>query len=188
MKLFFDLFPLLVFFVLYKTHDIYVATGAIIVATGLQVAYLWLRKKPIEKMYLITFVSLLVLGGLTLAFHDERFLKLKPTLVNLAFAGVFAGAHWVGNQVIIQRMLGKVLNLSDAAWRKLDWAWVGFFVFCAVLNEIFARNFSQEVWVNFKVFGLMGLSLVFMFGQIFLLRKHLIEPPPEPAAPPADPS
>ena len=179
MKLLFDLLPLLLFFAAYKTKGIYPATGVLIAATGLQIAYLWLAKKKVEKMYIITFVSVLVLGGLTLALHNDKFLKMKPTIVNLAFAVVFAGAHVVGKQVIIQRMMGTVLNLSDAGWRRLDWAWVAFFVLCAGLNEYVARCFSQDVWVNFKVFGLMGLSLVFMIAQIFLLRKHLAEPPTE---------
>ena len=101
MKLLFDLLPLLLFFAAYKTKGIYPATGVLIAATGLQIAYLWLAKKKVEKMYIITFVSVLVLGGLTLALHNDKFLKMKPTIVNLAFAVVFAGAHVVGKQVII---------------------------------------------------------------------------------------
>ena len=177
MKVLFDLLPLLLFFAAYKTKGIYPATGVLIAATGLQIVFLWLMKKKVEKMYIITFVSVLVLGGLTLALHNDKFLKMKPTIVNVAFALVFAAAHVVGKQVIIQRMMGAVLNLTDAGWRKLDWAWVGFFLVCAALNEFVARTYSQEIWVNFKVFGLMALSLAFMVAQIFVLRKHLAEPP-----------
>lgn len=179
MKFLFDLFPLVLFFAAYKTKGIYPATGVLIAATGLQVLWLWVMKRRVEKMYLITFISVLLLGGLTLALHDDRFLKAKPTIVNVVFAIALAVGHFVGKQVIIQRMMGQFFNLTDTGWRRLDWAWAVFFLFCAGLNEYVARCFSQDIWVKFKVFGLMALSMVFMLAQVVVLRKHLADPPPE---------
>ena len=186
MKLLFDLFPLLIFFALYKTKDIYWATGALIAATAGQILWLLIRRKKIEKMYWISFILVLVLGGITIALHDDRFLKWKPTLVNGAFAIAFWLSPLFGSgKPLIRHMMGSQIQMSDRAWSAMNHAWAVFFVFSAVLNIVVAYTCSQAVWVNFKVFGLLGLTLVFMVGVMMAFGKHItpVEQPGEKPPP-----
>ena len=114
MKFLFDLFPVILFFVAYKLYDIYTATAAAIIAAMAQVFWDYVKRRRVEKMHLVTAALILVLGGMTLAFHDETFIKWKPTLVNWGFALVFWGSHYIGEKPIIRRMLGEALTLPDA--------------------------------------------------------------------------
>ena len=129
-------------------------------------------------MPLVGAVFVLIFGGLTLALDDDLFIKIKPTVVNCLFATLlFAGLAW--RRSLLKLLMGSVLVLDEIGWRKLTWRWAFFFVALAVLNEIVWRNFSTDVWVNFKVFGLLPLSLVFGAAQIPLILRHQIQ---EPAA------
>jgi intracellular septation protein len=128
-------------------------------------------------MPLITAGFVLVFGGLTLMLHDETFIKMKPTILNLLFAGGL-GLGLLFGRSLMKIMLGEVLQLSDEGWRLLTVRWIGFFIFLAVLNEIVWRGFSTEVWAAFKAFGVMPLSFLFMMGQIGLLQRHQLQPEP----------
>lgn len=175
MKQLFEFIPLLVFFALYKLYDIYVATAALMVVTVVQMAFVWFRNGKLEKMHWVTLVLILVFGGFTLLFHDDSFIKWKVTVINLLFAGALLISQWVFNKPLIKQMLGKELQLPDAIWRRVNLAWAGFFALCAALNTYIAFHLPQSVWVNFKVFGLLGMTLVFTLLTVFYLYRHLPE-------------
>jgi intracellular septation protein len=173
MKLLFDLFPVILFFIAFKTYDIYVATAVIIVASLVQTGYVYLKHRRVEKMHVITLLLVLVLGGLTLLLHDENFIKWKPTIVNWGFALVFLGSHYIGAKPIVRRMMDSALSLPDRIWLKLSWMWIGFFIFSGVVNLYVAFNFDTDTWVNFKLFGLMGLTFVFILLQGLYVSRYL---------------
>lgn len=173
MKFLFDLFPVILFFIAYKLYDIYTATAVAIVAAMVQVFYTYMKHRRVEKMHLITAALILVLGGMTLAFHDETFIKWKPTLVNWGFAIVFWGSHYVGERPIIRRMLGEALTLPEAVWTRLSMLWITFFFFAGLANLFVAYTFDTDTWVNFKLFGLMGLTLIFILLQGLYLAKYM---------------
>ncbi|MEH0665770.1 septation protein A [Vibrio scophthalmi] len=160
MKQLLDFIPLIIFFALYKMVDIYAATGALIVATAIQIAITYFVYKKVEKMQLITFVMVAVFGGMTIFLHDDNFIKWKVTIVYAVFAIGLAVSHAMGKSAI-KGMLGKEITLPDSVWAKVTWAWVGFFAFCAALNIYVAYELPLDVWVNFKVFGLLAATFGF---------------------------
>lgn len=173
MKLLFDLFPVILFFIAYKMYDIYVATGVAIVATIAQVSYLYARHRRVEKVHLITLALIVILGGATLVLQDEAFIAWKPTVVNWGFAAVFLASHYVmGNKPIVRRMMESMIQLPDEIWIRLSHMWTAFFVFSGVINLWVYYNFSLDAWVNFKLFGLMGLTFVFIIIQGIYISRH----------------
>lgn len=173
MKLLFDLFPVFLFFIAYKMYDIYVATGVIIVATIIQVSYLYARHRRVEKIHLITLGLIVLLGGATLLLHDERFIAWKPTIVNWGFALVFLASHYVmGNKPIVRRMMDAMIELPDQIWIRLSYLWIGFFIFSGLINLWVYYNFSLDAWVNFKLFGLMGLTFAFILLQGLYISRY----------------
>lgn len=179
MKLLFDFFPIILFFIAYKLHGIYAATAVIIVATILQVSYNYLRHKKVEKMHLVTLVIVVVLGGATLLLQDERFIAWKPTMVNWGFALAFLLSHYVfGKTPIVKRMMSAMIELPNQAWLRLSYMWIWFFVLSGLLNLWVYYNFSLDTWVNFKLFGLFGLTFVFILLQgVYIAKKgKFIEP------------
>lgn len=185
MKLLFDFFPIILFFIAYKLHGIYAATAVIIVATILQVSYNYLRHKKVEKMHLVTLVIVVVLGGATLLLQDEKFIAWKPSVVNWGFALAFWASHYLfGKTPIVKRMMGAMIELPNQAWLRLSYMWIGFFVFSGLLNLWVYYNFSLDTWVNFKLFGLLGLTFVFILlqGVYITKRGKFIEPAAEEAA------
>jgi intracellular septation protein len=175
MKMMFDFLPVLLFFVAYKTYDIYVATAVLIIACFIQTIAHRMIKGKFEKSHVITLVLVALFGGLTLILHDEVFIKWKPTVINWLFAGVFIGSQYIGKKTIIERMMGANLTLPLNIWVKLNVAWALFFVFLGILNLYVAFSFDTDTWVNFKLFGLMGLTLIFVVAQSFYLMPHLKE-------------
>lgn len=175
MKMMFDFFPVLLFFIVYKMYDIYVATAVLIIACFIQTIAHRLIKGEFEKSHVITLVLVALFGGLTLILHDEVFIKWKPTVINLLFAGVFIGSQFIGKKTIIERMMGANLTLPTDVWVKLNIAWALFFVFLGGLNLYVAFSFDTDTWVNFKLFGLMGLTFIFIIAQSFYLMPHLKE-------------
>jgi len=173
MKLLFDFLPIVLFFVAYKLADIYVATGVLIVATLGQVAWSWLRHRRVEKMPLVTAVLVAVFGGATLIFHDPVFVKWKPTVVNWLFAAVFIGSCFIGHKTVIERLMGGQLELPAPIWVKLTVAWALFFVTMGLLNLYVAFTFDENTWVNFKLFGILGLTLVFVLAQAAYMSRYL---------------
>ncbi len=169
--------PLLVFFIGNAKFGIFPATAAFMVAilAALGASYMVEGKLPI--MPVITAFFVLIFGGLTLAFEDDLFIKLKPTIVNLLFGAILAGGMLL-DRPLLKPLLGAMLPLDDMGWRRLTWRWAGFFVLLAVLNEIVWRTQPTDTWVSFKVFGVMPLTIVFMLAQWPLIRRHIIEVEP----------
>lgn len=184
MKFLYDLFPLLLFFAAFKLYDIYVATAVAIVASFVQVGGYWLKHRRFETMHLVTLGVIAVFGGLTLALHNDTFIKWKPTLVYWILGALTLGSH-LNRRTLIQRMLGTRVALPDAVWRRLNLGWGLFFAFLGALNLYVAFYYAPELdeaartaaWVNFKVFGLMGLTLAFVVAQAFYLARHVQEQP-----------
>ena len=176
-KLLFDFFPVALFFIAFKLEDdpqrgIMVATAVIIVATLFQVGYMRLRHGRIEKMHLVTLALVVVLGGLTLALGDERFIKWKTTLVNWGFALVFLGSQFIGSKPIVQRLMDSRVTLPDSAWTRLNLGWTAFFVLLGAANLFVAFRYSTDVWVDFKFYGVIGLTFAFIAGQtVWLMRQ-----------------
>lgn len=175
MKLLFDLFPVVLFFIAYKMYDIYTATAVIIVASLAQVIYFYIKNRRVEKMHIITLVLILVLGGLTLYLQDEDFIKWKPTIVNWGFALVFLGSHYIGQKPIIQRMMDQMIQLPELVWGRLSWLWIAFFILSGATNLYVAFNYDTDTWVNFKLFGLMGMTFVFIVIQGIYINKYMQE-------------
>ena len=174
MKFLFDLFPVVLFFVAFKIAGIYIATAVAIVATFAQVAWLKLQKRKIEPMLWASLAIIVVFGGATLLLQDETFIKWKPTVLYWLFAAVLGGAA-AARRNLIRVMLSQHMQLPDPVWSRLNLAWIGFFAFMGVLNLYVAYNYSTDLWVNFKLFGGMGLMLLFVFAQALVLGKYAEE-------------
>jgi len=175
MKIFIDFIPIFLFFIAYKMYDIYVATAVIIVASIVQVGLFWIKNRRVEKMHIVTLVLVLLLGGATLLLHDPNFIYWKPTIVNWAFAIAFLGSQFIGKKNLLQRMLDEQVTLtSQNIWRNLNFAWVGFFLAMGAINIYVAYNFDENTWVNFKLFGMMGLTLIFVVSQSIYLARYIV--------------
>jgi intracellular septation protein len=222
MKLLIDFFPIILFFVAYKLYGIYVATITAIAASLAQVTWLRWRHGRFETMPLVTLGLIAVFGGLTLALRDPIFVMWKPTIVDWLFAAVFLGATLIGKRPLIKRMMGQAIQVPDAIWQRLNWAWIVFFLLLGLANlfvvyvasgfygsqqaliaatgiseidlarcaETFAggqlelcerARESESTWVNFKLFGMMGLTVLFVLGQAFYLARHIQDPDSEAA-------
>lgn len=167
-----DLLPVIAFFIAYKLADIYVATGILIIGVLAQTLYSWIRHRKVSAMLLVSAALVLVFGGLTLLIHDPTFIKWKPSIVNWLFGAAFLVSQYMRGPTIVQRMLGENVTLDDASWRRLNLAWVVFFVVAGALNLYVAFRFDEATWVNFKLFGLMGLTLAFALAQgVWIARK-----------------
>jgi intracellular septation protein len=173
MKFFFDLLPVLAFFVAFQLAGIYVATAVAIATTFVQVAWLKLRGKRVDAMLWASFVIIVVFGGATLVLQDETFIKWKPTVLYWLLGAVLGGAPLVFRRNLIRTMLSEQVRLPDPVWSRLNWSWAGFFVFMGGLNLYVAYNYSTDLWVNFKLFGGMGLMLVFVVVQALFLARHV---------------
>ncbi|OYY74858.1 MAG: septation protein A [Gammaproteobacteria bacterium 28-57-27] len=184
MKLFFDFLPILLFFVAYKTSGIYVATAVAIAASLILVAYTWWRSRKVEPMQLVSLGLIVVFGGATLWLQNPLFIMWKPSILYILFAGAFLGSQFIGEKTLVERMMGGMMTAPQAIWRRVNVAWVSFFIVLAVLNLYVAYNFDEATWVNFKLFGLMGITLVFMLAQGLWLAKHatMIDNAAEPVA------
>jgi intracellular septation protein len=172
MKLLFDLFPILLFFVAFKLADVYVATAVAIVATIGQIAWIRLRGGKVEPMQWASLGIIVVFGGMTLLFHDETFIKLKPTVLYALFAcGLLLVPRFTGKNPL-RAIMGGQVQLPDAVWNRLTLAWAVFFACMGALNLVIAYNFTLEVWVNFKVFGTLALTVVFVVVQAFWISRY----------------
>jgi intracellular septation protein len=177
MKFFFDLFPVILFFIAFKFGGIYVATGVAIAATFAQIGWTWMRQRKVDTMLWVSLSIITVFGGMTLLFHDETFIKWKPTVLYWSFAVGLAGSTLFLRKNLIRTLLAEQIELPEAIWQRLNWAWVGFFICMGIANlaVAFVFNFSTDDWVNFKLFGGIGLMLLFALAQGLLLSKYIAE-------------
>ncbi len=197
MKFLFDLLPVILFFAAYKiggAHPeaahalaarwlgdgiepaqapILIATFVAIVATLLQIALVWLKHRKVDTMLWVSLVIIAVFGGATLFFHNPTFIKWKPTALYWMFGVVLLGSAWLLQRNLIRKMLEAQIKLPDPVWGRLNLAWAGFFIAMGLLNLYVAYNFSEAAWVNFKMFGGMGLMLAFVLAQGFYLSRHM---------------
>lgn len=198
MKLLFDLFPVILFFIAFKYAEkapeaaaswvgsllgsaavdakqapILLATIVVIVATIAQILWVRFRHGKVDKMLWISLVLVVVFGGMTLIFQNEAFIKWKPTILYWVFAGSMGFASLVLKKNAIKAMLGEQLTLPEPVWNRVNLSWIGFFVVMGVINLIVAFNFSTDTWVNFKLFGGMGRMLVFVLAQGAMLSKYV---------------
>jgi intracellular septation protein len=197
-KLLFDLFPIIIFFIAYKIGDahaeatrslmaglglpqpgsvgekpgIYLATLVAIVASFGQIAWVKLRGHAVETMMWVSLVIIVLFGGATLWLHDESFIKWKPTVLYWIFAAIIFGAAAFGRNVV-KGVMETQMELPEPAWGRLNASWGGFFAFMGVANLVVAFNFSTDAWVDFKLFGSLGLMLVFVIAQSMMLTKYL---------------
>lgn len=169
-----DLGPLLVFFATYLALGIYWATGILMLATLVSLIASRTLLGHISPTLIVTTALVVGFGALTLFFNDARFIKIKPTIVNLLFAAFLFGGLLL-RKPVLQHVLGDALRLTDAGWRKLTVRWAFFFLAMAALNEIVWRNFSEATWASFKVFGILPLTLGFAVLQIGLMRRHELQ-------------
>ena len=177
MKILLDFLPVIVFFAVYKfTNDILLATAVLIPATLLQMLYSWKVQGKIEKMQLVTLLLVVLLGGATLAFQDKAFIQWKPTIVNWLFAVGFLATQFIGDKTVVERLMGSSMELPKAIWSRLNLAWVVFFIAVGFVNLYVAYNFSEEIWVDFKLFGMLGLTILFIIIQGLYIAKHAKEP------------
>lgn len=165
MQLLVDYIPLVVFILAYFYQDIFFATGMLMVAMPVVLVLQWLMTKKINKIYAASTVLVLVLGGATLAFRNPTFLYWKPTVLNWLIAIVFLGSQWIGDKTVVQRMLENAAELSADQWIRLNQIWVVFFSIVGGINIYVAYNFSEAFWVKFKLFGMLGLTLIFVIIQ-----------------------
>jgi len=173
MKFLFDLFPVILFFVAFKFFGIYTATAVAIAATFAQIGWVWHRHRKVDHMLWVSLGVIVVFGGATLLLHDETFIKWKPTVLYWLFGAALLIADFGFRRNLIRAMMEKQMALPDIVWRKLLLSWVGFFAVMGALNLYVAFNYSTDAWVNFKLFGGMGLMLVFVVLQALMLAKYV---------------
>ena len=177
MKFFFDIFPVILFFIAFKLGDIFIATGVAIAATFAQIGWVWFKHRRVDTMLWASLGIITVFGGLTLIFHDETFIKWKPTILYWAFAVAMLIGTLVFRKNLIRSLLAEQMKLPESVWNKVNWSWIVFFVFMGFANlaVAFAFNLSTDDWVNFKLFGGMGLMFVFVIIQGLILSKYIEE-------------
>ena len=178
MKLLFDLFPVILFFAAFKLGDIYIATAVAIIATFAQIGWVWFKHRKVDTMLWVSLGIIAVMGGLTLLLHDETFIKWKPTILYWFFALALGTSKLLLKKNLIRTLLAEQLTLPENIWQRLNWSWFGFFLFMGFANlaVAFAFGLSTDTWVNFKLFGGMGLMLLFVIAQGLLLSKYVEEP------------
>ncbi|MDH3288293.1 MAG: septation protein A [Betaproteobacteria bacterium] len=175
MKFLFDTFPVILFFAAFKLYGIYVATAVAMAASIVQIGWVWLRHRKVDNMLWVSLGVILVFGSATLLLQDEMFIKWKPTVLYWLFAGTLAVSAALFKKNLIRSMLGQQVTMPDIVWTKLLVSWIGFFAFMGALNLLVAYNFSTDDWVNFKLFGGIGLMLVFVVLQALLLARYVEE-------------
>jgi len=205
MKLLIDFFPIILFFITYHQAGVItdntplgglfdpsqpeiivatiLATGVAIVASFIQVGGYWLKTRSVEKMHIFSLVLITVLGGVTIAFGDPAFIQWKPTVLNWVFAAAFLISQYVGKRSLVHRMMASQISLPEPVWIKLNLSWVAFFIVSGLANIYVAFYYAIELdektrmdtWVNFKLFGLLGLTFIFVIAQALYLSKYITQ-------------
>ncbi|HEY5763260.1 MAG TPA: septation protein A [Rhodocyclaceae bacterium] len=199
MKFLFDLFPVILFFAVFKIAGHYpadsqalasqllgtgvleaqapilMATAVAILATFAQISWVWTRHRKVDTMLWVSLAVITVFGGATLLFQNETFIKWKPTVLYWLFAAILLGSSLFFRKNLMHKLLSEKIALTDAGWRTINLSWIGFFTAMGVINLVVAYRFSTDTWVNFKLFGGMGLTLVFVLIQGLMLARHIVE-------------
>lgn len=199
MKFLFDLFPVILFFAVFKvaghypgdSHElassmlgsqvleaqapILLATAVAIVATFAQIGWVWFRHRKVDTMLWVSLGVIAVFGGATLFFQNETFIKWKPTVLYWLFASILLGSTLFWRKNLMHKLLSEKITLTDAGWRTINLSWIGFFTAMGFINLLVAYRFSTDTWVNFKLFGGMGLTLLFVLIQGLFLARHIVE-------------
>ena len=176
MQLLADFFPLILFFIAFKWQGIFFATSVAIAASIVQIAYLRWKRGRVAVVNWLSLVIIVLFGGATLVLQDEVFIKWKPTVLYGLFGAILAGGRVFFRRNLLAHVMAGI-SLPESVWARLTWAWVAFFAFMGVANWYVAFHYSTETWVNFKVWGGMGLFLVFALAQGLLLARHVEEKP-----------
>lgn len=212
MKIFYDLLPIILFFLGYHNATLIadntplgqlidpdqpeviaatiIATIIAIIASFIQVGTFWLKHRRFERMHLFSLALISGLGGITIVFGDPAFIQWKPTVLNWVFAGVFLASQFVGKQNLVERMMGAQIKVPDAIWLRLNISWVVFFIISGLVNLYVAFYYGLDMdekarmdfWVDFKLFGLMGMTLVFVIGQAFYMSRYIQDSDQPPAS------
>lgn len=176
MKFLFDLFPVILFFVTFKVYGIYAATAVAIVATFVQIGWVWLRHRKVDSMLWTSLAIIVLLGGATLIFQNESFIKWKPTVLYWLFAAVLWLSLAFFQKNLIEALLAEQIVLPATVWLKLNMSWIVFFILMGGINIHVAFNYSVDTWVNFKLFGSIGLMLIFVVIQAIILNRYMQDP------------
>ncbi|MBS7351099.1 MAG: septation protein A [Comamonas sp.] len=184
MKLLVDFFPIILFFIAFKLWGIYPATAVAIAATVVQIAYLRFKTGKVEPMQWASLGIIVVFGGATLLLQNESFIKWKPSVLYWLMGAALVFGQLVLRKNFIQSLMGAQLKLPDHAWRTLNWSWSAFFAVMGVLNLWIAYRFDTDTWVNFKMFGGLGLMLLFVLGQAMYMSRFLQDNTPSTQEPP----
>ena len=180
MKAWLDFLPLVLFFVAYKTAGVFVAAAVLMASVVVLYGIVWWRERKLQTSQWITLGATVLLGSLTLILHDEAFLQWKAPAVNVLLALLFAGSAVIGKKPLIERLMGESIQLASAQWRKLNAAWVVFFLFCAAANA-WVVLYHTAWWVDFKLFGSLGMTFTFIIAQgIWLARQGALKDTPTP--------
>ncbi len=185
MKLLIDFFPIILFFIAFKTAGIYVATAVSIAATVAQIAYIRHKHGKVEPMHWLSLGVIVVFGGATLFAQNDTFIKWKPTVLYWLMGGTMLVGQWLFNKNFVRTLMGGQLSLPEAAWRGMNASWVAFFAAMGALNLWIAYQFDTDTWVNFKLFGGMGLMFLFVLGQAFFISRFVKVAPAQPSEPQA---
>lgn len=173
MKPLLEFFPIILFFIVYKLYDIFIATGVVIIATLIQVLIYWRLYRKVETMQWLTLILILVMGGATIYLQNEQFIKWKLTIIEWLFAGGFLLSQFIGNKTFIERMMGANLELPATIWKRLNLSWAAFFFAVGALNLYVMDHYSTDDWVTFKTFGVPAMMLGFVAIQVVFLYRYL---------------
>ena len=173
-KILIDIGPLAVFFIFYTRSGLQASILPLMIATVIAVLFSYILEKKIPIMPTVGAGIVLIFGGLTIYFDNEVFIKMKPTIINLVFAVILYGGMLI-KKPLLKILLGAALKLEEEGWRILTYRWICFFIALAILNEIIWRTQSTDIWVNFKVFGILPITFIFTMTQFPLIKKYQIE-------------
>lgn len=174
MKVLNDLLPIALFFIAYKFYGIFTATAVAIGASILQVGWQWYRYKKIDGMLLTSLGLIIILGGATLLLHDEKFIMIKPTVIYWLFSAAFILSPRFGKKKsLVKMMMAERIQLPEAGWKRLHYSWISFFTLMGALNLYVVRFYDMDTWVNFKLFGTLGITIGFIIFQTLLISKFI---------------
>lgn len=179
MQILIDFLPIVVFFATYKFAGMFAATGMLMAAMALQIAIQWFQQGTVNKILLTSGILVGVFGAITLLFRDPIFIQWKPTIVNWLFAVVFFVSQLISNKTVIERIMGHAIQLNASMWRQLNLMWVGYFVFLGAANLYVVYNYEESTWVNFKLFGILGLTLIMALAQALWIAARTSKQQPE---------